>query len=177
VQFSSGKTPAPGQRIVYVAGAFDLFNVGDIELLAKVRELGDFVLVGIHTDREVNERMGGGFPIMNLHERSLSVLSCRHVDEVIIGAPLKVTKDLCTSMNVSVVVVEEESIADLRGQDAYSVPQELGILQPIRVVKSVTVQSTIDRIMRNRERFQERFDAKQAKDATYYQQKQFVQEV
>ena len=30
---------------------------------------------------------------MNLHERSLSVLACRYVDEVIIGAPWEVSKD------------------------------------------------------------------------------------
>jgi glycerol-3-phosphate cytidylyltransferase-like family protein len=33
-------------------------------------------------------------PIMNLHERSLSVLACRYVDEVIIGAPWDVSKDM-----------------------------------------------------------------------------------
>ena len=33
-------------------------------------------------------------PIMNLHERSLSVLACRYVDEVIIGAPWEVSKDM-----------------------------------------------------------------------------------
>jgi hypothetical protein len=33
-----------------------------------------------------------------------SVLSCRHVDEVIIGAPLEVTEDMIKTMNISVVV-------------------------------------------------------------------------
>jgi len=33
-------------------------------------------------------------PIMHLHERTLSVLSCRYVDEVIIGAPWEVSKDM-----------------------------------------------------------------------------------
>lgn len=31
---------------------------------------------------------------MHLHERSLSVLACRYVDEVIIGAPWEVTTDM-----------------------------------------------------------------------------------
>jgi len=31
---------------------------------------------------------------MNLHERSLSVLACRYVDEVIIGAPWEISKDM-----------------------------------------------------------------------------------
>jgi hypothetical protein len=37
---------------------------------------------------------GAHHPIMHLHERSLSVLACRYVDEVIIGAPWEVTKDM-----------------------------------------------------------------------------------
>lgn len=34
---------------------------------------------------------------MNLLERSLSVLACRYVDEVIIGAPWEVNKDVVSS--------------------------------------------------------------------------------
>lgn len=37
---------------------------------------------------------GLGYPLMNLHERSLSVLGCRYVDEIIMGAPWEVTKDM-----------------------------------------------------------------------------------
>ena len=42
--------------------------------------------MGIHTDEDVTERRGPHLPIMGLHERALSVLSCRYVDEVVIGA-------------------------------------------------------------------------------------------
>ena len=40
---------------------------------------------------------------MNLHERSLSVLACRYVDEVIIGAPWEVSKDMVSFILVFVV--------------------------------------------------------------------------
>ena len=40
-----------------------------------------------------------------------SVLSCRYVDEVIIGAPLVITEDMMKTMNISVVV---------KGAHAYS---------------------------------------------------------
>lgn len=53
----------------------------------EARSLGDFLLVGLHSDEEVMKRRGPHMPIMNLHERSLSVLACKHVDEVIIGEP------------------------------------------------------------------------------------------
>jgi len=63
--------------------------------------MGDFLLVGIHDDATVNARLGHNFPILNLHERTLSVLSCRYVDEVIIGAPPVITNDMIVSMNIS----------------------------------------------------------------------------
>lgn len=46
-----------------------------------------------------SELRGSRFPLMNLHERSLSVLACRYVDEVIIGAPWEVTKDMVSCSN------------------------------------------------------------------------------
>ena len=50
VQFSNGKGPGPDARIVYIDGAFDLFHAGHVEILKLARELGDFLLVGIHSD-------------------------------------------------------------------------------------------------------------------------------
>lgn len=38
IQFSDGKPPKPRDRIVYVAGAFDLFHVGHLDFLEKARE-------------------------------------------------------------------------------------------------------------------------------------------
>ncbi|KAG8650001.1 hypothetical protein MANES_08G166100v8 [Manihot esculenta] len=104
VQFSNGKGPGPQARVVYIDGAFDLFHAGHVEILRVARGLGDFLLVGIHNDHTVSAKRGAHHPIMNLHERSLSVLACRYVDEVIIGAPSEVSKDMITTFNISLVV-------------------------------------------------------------------------
>jgi ethanolamine-phosphate cytidylyltransferase len=77
IQFSDGKAPKPGDKIVYVAGAFDLFHIGHLDFLEKARSYGDFLIVGLHTDPVVNKYKGGNYPIMNLHERVLSVLACK----------------------------------------------------------------------------------------------------
>jgi hypothetical protein len=42
--------------------------------------------VGVHSDEDVTLRRGAHLPIMSVHERCLSVMACKHVDEVIIGA-------------------------------------------------------------------------------------------
>ncbi|GJV27500.1 ethanolamine-phosphate cytidylyltransferase-like protein [Tanacetum coccineum] len=120
--------PGPNARVVYIDGAFDLFHAGHVEILKSARQLGDFLLVGLHTDQIVSEQRGIHFPLMHLHERSLSVLACRYVDEVIIGAPLEITKDMITTFNISLVVHGTvcESKSSFNGQpDPYSVPKSM----------------------------------------------------
>lgn len=63
--------------MVYVAGAFDLFHVGHLDFLEAAKKEGDFLIVGLHTDPVVNRYKGANYPIMNLHERVLSVLACK----------------------------------------------------------------------------------------------------
>lgn len=77
LQFSDGKSPLPGDRVVYVAGAFDLFHVGHLDFLEAAKKEGDYLIVGLHTDPAVNRYKKGNYPIMNLHERVLSVLACK----------------------------------------------------------------------------------------------------
>lgn len=50
--------------------------------------------IGHDKSLSCSELRGSHFPLMNLHERSLSVLACRYVDEVIIGAPWEVSNDM-----------------------------------------------------------------------------------
>ena len=51
VQFSEGREPNPGDKVVYVDGTFDLFHVGHIEFLKRAKALGDYLLVGVHDDQ------------------------------------------------------------------------------------------------------------------------------
>lgn len=77
MQFAEGRPAKSTDRIVYVAGAFDLFHIGHLAFLEEAAKHGDYVIVGIHTDQVVNHYKGQNYPIMTLHERVLSVLACR----------------------------------------------------------------------------------------------------
>ena len=77
LQFSNGRSAKPTDRVVYVAGAFDLFHIGHLDFLEKAANEGDFLIIGLHTDPVVNRYKGCNYPIMNLHERVLSVLAYR----------------------------------------------------------------------------------------------------
>jgi len=101
--FSGGlRAPKPDARVVYVAGAWDLFHPGHSKFLEACRACGDYLLVGVHGDECVKERRHR-LPLMNLQERVLSVLACRHVDDVLIDAPLNITPELLSTFRVSTV--------------------------------------------------------------------------
>jgi len=170
LQFSNCKGPEPGQRIVYVAGAFDLFHVGHLAFLEKVREHGDYVIVGLHTDPQVNRYKGFNFPIMNIHERTLSVLAYRCVDEVVIGAPYAVTSEMLDHFNVSLVCHGMTNVMpDFDGSDPYAEPKARGIFKQVESGNDLTTEMLVQRILTRRMEYQERNKKKEAKELAVLQ--------
>ncbi|KAL5738898.1 hypothetical protein ACOSP7_027845 [Xanthoceras sorbifolium] len=177
VQFSNGKGPGPHARIIYIDGAFDLFHAGHVEILRVARGLGDFLLVGIHNDQTVSAKRGAHRPIMNLHERSLSVLACRYVDEVIIGAPWEVSKDMITTFNISLVVhgtVAENNDFQKELNNPYAVPISMDIFKLLESPLDITTTTIIRRIVSNHEAYQKRNERKAESEKRYYEGKSFV---
>ncbi|XP_055595090.1 ethanolamine-phosphate cytidylyltransferase isoform X2 [Uranotaenia lowii] len=175
IQFSDGKAPKPTDKIVYVAGAFDLFHVGHLDFLEKAKTYGDYLIVGLHTDPVVNVYKGGNYPIMNLHERVLSVLACKYVNEVVIGAPYSVTKDLMDHFNVDLVCHGQTHIAaDVDNVDPYAVPKQMGKFMLIDSGNAITTEDIVERIIRHRLEFEARNSKKEKKEIEVYEAMQRV---
>jgi len=167
VQFAEERDPKPTDVVVYIDGSFDLFHVGHCLILEKAKQLGDYLVVGVYNDQVVNSLKGGNYPIMNLHERVLSVLSCRYVDEVIIGAPLEVTKDTIESMRIKVVA--HGTVDFYETQHNYKAAADLGILKSIDSPSPLTTKLVVERILYNRLQFEERNLKKVAKETALLQ--------
>lgn len=73
-----------GSRIVFANGAFDLLHAGHVRYLQGAREQGDWLIVGVNTDRSVRAGKGPDRPIMPEAERAeiVSALAC--VDAVVL---------------------------------------------------------------------------------------------
>nr|XP_030143370.3 ethanolamine-phosphate cytidylyltransferase isoform X1 [Taeniopygia guttata] len=174
IQFASGKEPQPGDTIIYVAGAFDLFHVGHVDFLEKVHQLAEkpYIIAGLHFDQEVNRYKGKNYPIMNIHERTLSVLACRYVSEVVIGAPYAVTADLLDHFRVTLVCHGmTEVVLDKDGSDPYEPsavslqePKRRGIFQLVDSGSNLTTDLIVQRIIKNRLQFEARNQKKEAKE-------------
>ncbi|XP_059477496.1 ethanolamine-phosphate cytidylyltransferase [Neocloeon triangulifer] len=171
IQFSEGTEPKPGDRIVYVAGAFDLFHVGHLDFLEQARAQGDFLIVGLHTDPVVNSYKGKNYPIMNLHERVLSVLACKYVSEVVIGAPYVVTADLMDHFKVDIVCHGQTPIQpdSVTNEDAYGEPKKRGCFKLLDSNNKMTTEKIVERIIQHRLEFESRNQKKELKEIAAYE--------
>ncbi|MBS9767519.1 MAG: glycerol-3-phosphate cytidylyltransferase [Flavobacteriaceae bacterium] len=65
---------------VITYGTFDLYHIGHIRLLKRLKALGDYLIVGLSTDEFNTEK--GKKSFFSYEERKEILLSCKYVDEV-----------------------------------------------------------------------------------------------
>ncbi len=69
-------------HVGYVAGVFDLFHMGHLNLLRRAREQCDHLIVGVVTDEGVRKNKHTE-PFIPFEERLAIVQACRYVDEAV----------------------------------------------------------------------------------------------
>lgn len=174
-EFSSAKQPAPDDCVVYVCGSFDMFHVGHAEFLKDARELGSFLLVGIHDDASISKAKGQNLPVMNLNERVLNVCACKWVDEVIIGAPMTVTEDLVKTWDIHVVAKgagHKRNSGEPKDDPRFEVPKKSGIYKELQSRwPDLCHDTVVERIIRGREQYLTRNKDRAKREDTYYETK------
>ena len=76
-------TPAPKKYDVgYIAGVFDLFHIGHLNLLKRAKEQCNYLIVGVVSDEGVRKNKNVE-PYVPFEERLAIVKSCRYVDEAV----------------------------------------------------------------------------------------------
>jgi D-beta-D-heptose 7-phosphate kinase/D-beta-D-heptose 1-phosphate adenosyltransferase len=86
-----------GKRIVFTNGVFDLLHPGHTRYLSAARELGDYLVVAVNSDRSVRAIKGPERPIMGQAERMELLAALNFVDGVVLfdeDNPLKVIEYL-----------------------------------------------------------------------------------
>lgn len=75
---------AMGEKIVFTNGVFDVFHAGHVQILKFCREQGDFLVVGINSDRSTRALKGDGRPIQGESDRAEVVAALECVDAVVV---------------------------------------------------------------------------------------------
>ena len=73
-----------GKVVVFTNGCFDIIHKGHTTLLNKARKLGDFLIVGLNSNKSVSNLKGKDRPINSEEKRSENLLKLDYVDAVII---------------------------------------------------------------------------------------------
>ncbi len=126
---------------VYVDVVADLFHVGHINLFKKARELGDYLIVGVHSDKAVESYKRK--PIIAEQQRYEMVKYCRLVDEVIEAAPLTITEDFIRENSIDLVVHGDDF---QKGHKQHEVPVEMGIMCYVPYTGGISTTEIIEKI-------------------------------
>jgi ethanolamine-phosphate cytidylyltransferase len=131
-------------------------------------------VVGIHGDAVVNQTRGMNLPILNLHERVLSVLGCRFVDDVLIDAPYEITPEMISSLRIGEVIhgtCDEDEAYCNDADERYRHAREAGIFRVVESPCDFRLESIFKRIHKNQEAFQARFERKMKAETQHYKAK------
>jgi rfaE bifunctional protein nucleotidyltransferase chain/domain len=106
-----------GQRIVFTNGCFDILHAGHVEYLQQARRQGDFLVVGLNSDRSIRSIKGENRPINEESRRArvLAALGC--VDAVVLfsdDTPLHLITALLPQIMVKGADWPEDAIVGAR---------------------------------------------------------------
>lgn len=73
------------KKIVFTNGCFDILHLGHVDYLAKAKDCGDFLVVGLNSDASVKRlNKGANRPLQDEHSRSMTIASLLSVSAVIL---------------------------------------------------------------------------------------------
>ena len=80
------------EKIVFTNGCFDLLHLGHVDYLAKARDLGSRLVVGLNTDASIRRLKGSSRPVKDEQSRLVLLAGMAFVDAVVLfdeETPLK----------------------------------------------------------------------------------------
>lgn len=83
-----------GKVIVFTNGVFDILHTGHIKLLEECNKYGDFLIVGLNSDKSVKQLKGENRPINSELDRKKLLESIKYINKVVIFDDLTCNKIL-----------------------------------------------------------------------------------
>jgi D-beta-D-heptose 7-phosphate kinase/D-beta-D-heptose 1-phosphate adenosyltransferase len=103
IKKETDKLKTEGKKIVFTNGCFDILHPGHTRYLYSARELGDYLVVAVNSDRSTQAIKGPGRPINSQETRAELLAALDFVDGVVIfeeDDPFKVIEFLMPNILV-----------------------------------------------------------------------------
>ncbi|MFB6317694.1 D-glycero-beta-D-manno-heptose 1-phosphate adenylyltransferase [Saccharicrinis sp. FJH54] len=133
-----------GLKVVFSNGCFDLVHKGHVDYLARARNLGDRLVLGLNSDASVSRLKGEGRPVVDEKSRAFLLAGFGFIDLVVIfdeDTPYELIKLLQPDILVKGKDYRPEDIA---GYDV--VMDKGGDVITVDLVEGFSTTTLIDRI-------------------------------
>jgi len=140
---------AQGKRIVFTNGCFDLLHPGHARYLYAARQMGDYLVVAVNTDRSVKIIKDANRPIQSQDERTELLAALSFVDAVVLfdeDNPLNVIRHLLPNVLVKGGDWTEDKII---GADV--VKKAGGVVKSLPFVAGYSTTAIIEKIRKQQQ--------------------------
>lgn len=130
--------------VIYVDMCGDIFHYGHVRFLEKAKQLGDILLVGIHSDKTIGSYKRT--PIFTMEERIEIVKANKWVTNVIEDAPLYITEEYINKYNIDLIAIPSNRTQE-EIQKMCIIPYNKNMLRFIDYTEEISTTKIIERIV------------------------------
>ena len=131
--------------IIAIEISYDMVHFGHANQLRQAKAMGDYLIVGIHSDEEIAKHKGP--PVFNEDERYKMVSAIKWVDEVVRGAPYITTLETLDKYNCDFCVHGNDITLDADGFDTYRFVKESGRYRECQRTEGVSTTDLVGRML------------------------------
>ena len=92
-------------RVIWTNGCFDILHRGHIELFKFCKSQGDYLVVGIDTDKRVKQNKGPDRPFNKEEDRSFFLESIKYIDKVVMFSSDEELEQRLVENGVDIMIV------------------------------------------------------------------------
>src|SRR3954454_20977341 len=130
-----------GYRVVLTSGSFDLIHLGHVKYLARAKELGDVLVVGVDSDAKIRRRKGEDRPMVPEGERLEMLAHQRPVDLIFLKEEGGERWGLIKAVRPDVLVLTEDH--NYSDEDLTALGEYCGSIEVLERQSAVTTSERI----------------------------------
>jgi|UniRef100_A0AC35FGZ6 ethanolamine-phosphate cytidylyltransferase len=130
---------------VWCDGCYDMVHFGHANQLRQAKQMGNRLIVGVHTDEEITKHKGP--PVFNEQERYRMVRGIKWVDEVVEGAPYSTTVKTLDEYNCDFCVHGNDITLTADGVDTYAEVKKAGRYRECERTAGVSTTDLVGRML------------------------------
>jgi len=103
------KLKAKGKKIILTQGSYDIIHVGHARYLNEAKKHGNYLIVGLDSDKKVRKRKGSGRPVVPEDERLEMLTYLKSVDLVVLKKITDPKWNLIKTVKPDVLIATKET--------------------------------------------------------------------